>query len=138
MEKSALGSYLQGGVAEVPCPWVGPSPSAISGSGAAGSPGRGLPLGIFLEEQSGAQLVGFSVVGVGLGTGTPESQGGPGDRVSVSLPARHPPFSQLSSERQKEALGLADLHKLGLASVHSRAAKEPGDACMQGCALRGQ
>lgn len=70
--------------------------------------------------------------------GPQKVRGGPGDRVSLSLPARDPPFSQLSSERQKEALGLADLHTLGLASVHSRAAKEPGDACMQGCALRGQ
>lgn len=125
MEKCALGPYLQGGVTEAPCPWVGPSPSAISGSGAAGSPGRGLPLGIFLEEQSGAQLVGFSVVGAGLGTGTPESQGRPRQK-GLTVPARDPPFSQPSSEHWKEALSLADLHKRGLASVHSRAVKEPG------------
>lgn len=93
MEKSALGSYLQGGVAEVPCPWVGPSPSAISGSGAAGSPGRGLPLSIFLEEQSGAQLVGFSVVGVGLETGTPESQGRPRRQGLPVTPSQRPGHS---------------------------------------------
>lgn len=140
MEKCVLGPYLQGGVTEAPCPWVGPSPSAISGSGATGSPGRGLPLGIFLEEQSGAQLVGFSVVGAGLGTGTPESREA---QAKETLPARDLPFSQPSSEHWKETLGLADLHKRGLASVHSRAVKEPvvcgrDDACLQSCALRGQ
>lgn len=38
VEKSALGPYLEGGVAKAPCPWVGPSPSAISGSGGCRKP----------------------------------------------------------------------------------------------------
>lgn len=60
------------------------------------------------------------------GQGPQKVRGDPGKRVSLSLPARDLPFSRPSSEYQEEVLGLADLHKLGLASVHSQAVKEPG------------
>lgn len=43
------------------------SPPLFQALGAAGSPRRGLPLDVFLEEQSGARLAGPSMVGAGLG-----------------------------------------------------------------------
>lgn len=61
-------------------------PPLFQALGAAGSPRRGLPLGVFLEEQSGARVAGPSKVGAGLGMG-PQVRGVPEDRVSRFPPA---------------------------------------------------
>lgn len=88
-------------------------PQLFQALGAAGSPRRGLPLGIFLEEQSGAELASSSVVGAGLGQGPQKVRGGArGTGSPLPLLARDPMFNWLSSEHGKEELGLADQAQL--------------------------
>lgn len=76
VEKSTLGPYLEmGWPRPLGCGWVLPRLCYFRLGGAAGSSRRGLPLGVFLEEQKGVQWACPIVDGSNLRTRTSGGRG---------------------------------------------------------------
>lgn len=133
VEKSTLGPYLEmGWPRPLGCGWVLPCHCYFRLGGVAGSPRRGLPLGIFLEEQKGVQWACPIVDGSNLGTRTSGGRGTQGTflpwkrKGSLVRPVRTRFIDSLSQAGCRHCRGLPSVK---LSSAGGTGGWQTGEAC---------